>query len=253
MDKTEIAQRMKAYEMVMTSECLPEQTAVCVRLDGRSFSRFTKGLDRPFDLDMAMCMINTTKGLVHEFGAHIGYTQSDEISLIFYWDRKENIIFGGKYHKLISNITSMCTVLFYKEVIKNLECKTHCSPTFDCRIWTVPDITEACNYLIWRELDAKKNSVSMFAHSLYSTKELYKKGQADQLEMIREKGFCWENSLPHFKFGSYLQRETYMKPTKREDGTIEHVQRSRVERVDIDQLLNVTNREMVVFRDMFTH
>jgi tRNA(His) 5'-end guanylyltransferase len=57
---------------------------VCCRIDGRAFSGFCKGLKRPFDERLSNLMAETTKHLVTQSGAKLGYTQSDEISLIWY-------------------------------------------------------------------------------------------------------------------------------------------------------------------------
>ena len=96
-DTDEFGARMKSYESSETARRVDVQLPIYARIDGRSFSRFTRGMDRPFDQKMTDAMIETTKHLVHETHAKIGYTQSDEISLVWLADGPESdVFFSGK-------------------------------------------------------------------------------------------------------------------------------------------------------------
>jgi tRNA(His) guanylyltransferase len=200
---------------------------------------------------MSWSMIKTTESLVSEFNAEIGYTQSDEISLIFMFKSFESMMFGGKIQKLVSTITSKCTVEFYKQLLDRLPSHVVKSPTFDCRIWQVPSLTEACNYLIWRELDAKKNSISMLAQAHFSHKELHKQGQADMLDMLINIGVNWNDCPPFFKRGTYVQRPEYDKEIELPDGTTDMVKRSDVFPLKVEPLLKIDEREEFVFKRYF--
>jgi tRNA(His) guanylyltransferase len=83
-ENTGFGDRMKAYERQETSRRLLPLLPAVVRIDGKNFSRFTKGLQRPFDPRLSELMVATTKYLVSESNALCGYTQSDEISLLLY-------------------------------------------------------------------------------------------------------------------------------------------------------------------------
>jgi len=74
--------RMKEYERLFGNQFMPF-LPVCMRIDGKTFSKWTKGLERPYDKRLTDLMVATTKYLVAETGALMGYTQSDEISLVF--------------------------------------------------------------------------------------------------------------------------------------------------------------------------
>ena len=80
--KDSFGDRMKMYEGIEASRILMPGLPICVRLDGRAFHTFTRGLNRPYDERLSRMMIETTKRLVEDTHALIGYTQSDEISLI---------------------------------------------------------------------------------------------------------------------------------------------------------------------------
>jgi tRNA(His) 5'-end guanylyltransferase len=84
---------------------------IVARIDGRNFSIFTKGMDRPYDKNMADMMVETTKFLVDRFDALVGYTQSDEITLVWFIDStsKSEYVFDGRLQKFESLLASACT------------------------------------------------------------------------------------------------------------------------------------------------
>ena len=111
--KDQFGDRMNLLEGQESDRKFLPLLPICIRLDGKSFHKFTKELQRPFDLRMINLMQEVTKFLVAETGAKIGYTQSDEISLILYSDRYESqTFFNGRIQKLVSVICSMCTAKF---------------------------------------------------------------------------------------------------------------------------------------------
>ena len=218
-----LGQRMKEYEHQFTSLKLDSHFPVIARIDGRSFSKFTKGMDHPFDEDMLWCMQSTTKYLMEETHAINAFCQSDEITLVWYNpDEKSEFLFGGKVSKLNSVLASMASVYFnmvvkakFNEIsardgVKKLmwQKKTDMLPVFDCRIWNVPNLTEASNTILWRELDAIKNSISMTAQSNFSHKELQGKHQDDMLEMLYDKGVIWNDISQYFRKGTHFKRES---------------------------------------------
>ena len=83
-EHTDISTRMKHYETESLSIIkIPPYMPFIVRLDGKGFSKLTKGMRKPFDLLFTKSMLLTTSDLLTEFTAATGYTHSDEISLIF--------------------------------------------------------------------------------------------------------------------------------------------------------------------------
>ena len=79
-----LGDRMKDYEGRETKRRFLPLLPVCARLDGRAFHTWTKNLERPFDKRFVNLMRDVTSYLVQETNAVVGYTQSDEISLVFY-------------------------------------------------------------------------------------------------------------------------------------------------------------------------
>jgi len=98
-----LGDRMKLYESAEASRRFMPLLPVLARIDGRCFSSFTKGMERPYDSVMTDMMIATTAALVSETNACMGYTQSDEITLAWHsTDLKSQIFFDGRIMKMTS-------------------------------------------------------------------------------------------------------------------------------------------------------
>ena len=207
-----LGDRMKSYERIETSQTFRPNSILYVRLDGRGFSKFTKGLLRPYDKNMSTLMIETAKSLVKNFNCVISYIQSDEISLIIRNDYGSLAIFDGKKQKMISTMAAHASAFFTSNLPEYLPSKVGEVPTFDCRIFEVPNVVEAVNALYWREKKKKKNSVSMASHDNFSHKELHKKNVKDMKDMLLNcKGIQWDEYPSFFKYGTYCRRELYEK------------------------------------------
>jgi tRNA(His) 5'-end guanylyltransferase len=209
--KDERGDRMKAYERMAGSKiCLIPKIPAIARLDGKAFHSFTKGLERPFCSKLHDTMVRTTKYLVEQTNANIGYTQSDEITLV--WgnqisDDHPELMFGGRRNKLVSVLAAMCAVFFNKELAISLPNKVCQMPLFDCRVWNVPTMAEAVECLSWREADCTRNSISMAAQAYFSHHELQGKKSTEMQELLFQKrGVNWNNYQAAFKRGTYIQK-----------------------------------------------
>jgi tRNA(His) guanylyltransferase len=242
MDKTSLGDRMKFYESRFADVVMP-MIPVMARLDGRSFSKFTTGLERPFDRRLSQLMRDTTRHLMEETMALAGYTQSDEITLVWLQARPDSeILFSGKLHKMVSILASIASVYFNKMLPLEIPEKTLSAPVFDCRVWNVPLEYEACNCFIWREMDATRNSVSMAARSFYSHKELHGKNSSEMQEMMFQKGQNWNDYPSFFKRGTYLTRRPRVLVGE------EYTRTEIVLWEDIPPLKSLANREDFIFR-----
>ena len=257
MSKDSLGDRMKFYERVGAVEKFMPTLPVIVRLDGRAFHSFTKGLKRPYDIGMSRLMIDTTKYLVEITNAVIGYTQSDEITLILYSSTfASQIYFDGRRDKINSILSASASVFFNK--YNKLNDKTG---LFDCRSYQVPNRVEAINTLIWREQDATRNSIQMAGQSVYSHKELQGKSCNEIQEMLWQKGINWNEYPSFFKRGTYYQRKyndvsvTFTKeeldklPEKHHARTNPGIQIYRTEfrEIEMPPIMQVENKEGVVF------
>ena len=214
-----LGDRMKDYENV-SRIYLPRRLPVIIRVDGRAFHTFTKGFQKPFDEVLARAMRETAATLCKEIsGAKLAYTQSDEISVLV--TNHDTIDtqpwFDNNLQKLVSLAASIATRGFdnafqgavseYNESFDqfNTYVRALHKATFDARAFVIPE-DEVCNYFIWRQQDATRNSIQMVAQSLYSHKELQNKNCDTLQEMIFQKGINWDHYEPWKKRGICIKK-----------------------------------------------
>ena len=184
--------RMKGYEVVAEGARLDVSLPIYARIDGRSFSKFTRDFERPFDDRMSSAMIDTMKELVDKTHARLGYTQSDEINLVFLSDNPESdTIFNGRPQKLVSVLASLATALFHDAILQPWKDRL---PHFDCRVCQLPSKAEAANMFLWRWKDATKNAISMVAQENFSPRTTSRKTRRrDDRNAARERDRVWMN------------------------------------------------------------
>jgi len=217
-------------------------------------------MEKPFDLNFRKIMELTTKYLVNYTNANIGYTQSDEITLVLYSDNyKTQVFLDGKRDKLNSLVASKCSVYFNSLLPKYFPERVNNLPTFDCRSFNVPTLEEGVNAVLWRELDATKNSISMLAQFHFSHNTLHKKNTKIMLNMLNEKGINWNDLSSDLKRGTYIQRVKRLTKFSAEELDklpLKHdarnnpdlmIERSVVERVEMPILMKIINRVGVIF------
>jgi tRNA(His) guanylyltransferase len=260
-NKDQFGDRMKMYENATCGIKMLPLVPIIARLDGKSFSNFTRGLKRPYDERLSKLMIETTKYLVKETNANCGYTQSDEITLVWYVeDMRSQIYFGGRFFKMVSDLSAMASVFFNRNLEDYLPEKKDKMPRFDCRVYNVPNQIEAVNAFLWREKDATKNSVSMAASEYYSHSQLHKKHGGEMQEMLFQKGINWNDYPAFFKMGTYIQRKRVLRPfttdeleklpmkhKARQNPDLE-IERWEIGPIDMPPLSKVTNRvDVIIF------
>jgi tRNA(His) 5'-end guanylyltransferase len=231
MDKSNLGNRMKGYENV-TRHYLIKRMPVIIRLDGKAFHTFTKGMKRPFDDILVKTMQHTMKYLCENIqGCVLGYTQSDEITLVLVNYKQLNSCpwFDNNIQKIVSISASMATMAFNtfyrknieeykynngkyldKTIPKELEKYNMISvywsklnrAMFDSRVFNIPK-EEVCNCLIWRQQDATRNSIQSVGQANFSRKQLHKKS-CDQVQeiLMTNKNINWNDLPVYLKRGS---------------------------------------------------
>ncbi len=257
----DMGDRLKAMEMAEAGRSALKGLPVFCRLDGKGFSGFTRGLERPYDKRLSDLMIETCKFIIKETDATITYTQSDEISVCWYAPNyKSQIWFDGRYQKIVSVLAAKVSVFFNKMLPEFIPEKSGSSPVFDCRCWQVPTLEEGANTFLWRELDCTKNAISMAARHYFSHKELHNKTGNEMQEMLFQKHNLNFNDFPSFfKRGSYIRRELVSRkftteeldalPKKHEARLNPDlvVERHEYKRIEVPKLTSVTNRVGFIF------
>lgn len=205
-----LGDRMKAYEAVSKTR-LVNRMPVIIRLDGKAFHTFTRGFRKPFDELLNKTMQETMKYLCENIqGCVLGYTQSDEITLVLvdYAKLETSAWYDNEVQKMTSISAAMATFAFNKYFnefyLEQLAEKGESDEydlvydkarrkgaLFDSRVFNVPkeDVT---NCVYWRQKDAERNSVNSLAQSLFSHKSLQGLNLKDTMTKIeQEKGIIW--------------------------------------------------------------
>ena len=222
-DNSALSTRMKENYENRTKTYLTRRTPTIIRLDGCCFKNYTKSLNKPFDEGLIEDMQETTKFLCENIqGCKMGYTQSDEITLVLTdYDKIETSAwFDYSVQKMTSISASLATAKFNQLRLKREAFDSTlrgagnlCNMTlafFDSRVFQIPEKEEVVNCLIWRQRDAENNSVAMLAQSLYSPTELHKKNGSDMQEMCFQKGYNWNDLHFSKKRGSFIIKNTYV-------------------------------------------
>jgi tRNA(His) guanylyltransferase len=227
--KDQLGDRMKDFYEDRTRYKLARRTNTIIRIDGKAFHTYTKGLQRPFDQGLMEDMNKTTEYLCQNIqGAKFGYVQSDEISILItdYDDIATHAWFDGNLQKMASIAASLATAKFNQlrigRLCKNtgveaypgyigmslmdLSIKDFKLAMFDARVFQIPYQEEVINYFIWRQQDATRNSISSVAQSMYSPKELHGKKTDEMQEMIFQKGINWNDYTPREKRGALIRK-----------------------------------------------
>jgi len=222
--KDELGNRIKTYYENRTRYLLPRRTYTMIRLDGKSFHTYVRGLVKPFDMGLVEDMDATACYLCKNIqGAKFAFVQSDEISiLITDFDKVgSDAWFDGNIQKIASISASLATAEFNRlRLVRKFKTTVATADaimtdfklaTFDARVFTIPSKIEVANAIIWRQADTVRNSISSVAQSLYSHKDLEFKSTADMQEMIHEKGDNWNDYPPKLKRGRFItKREIHL-------------------------------------------
>lgn len=211
-----IGDRMKEYYENRTRYFIPRRTYTIIRVDGKAFHTYTKGLKVPFDDGFIEDMDKTACYLCENIqGANFAFVQSDEISILLtdFENLQTDAWFSGNIQKMCSISASLTTAKFNKLRINRfhlIKGKPNIA-TFDSRVFTIPSYYEVENYFIWRQQDATRNSILSTALSLYSQKQIHGKNTNDLQEMCFQKNVNWNDLNDKYKRGRLIIKERYEK------------------------------------------
>lgn len=180
---------------------LTRRMPVILRLDGKAFHTLTRNCKKPFDDVFIDCMEVASRETCEEIqGAKCGYTQSDELSILLtdFDSLETDAWFDYNLQKMVSVTASIMTMAF-----NNVYPSSNGKAYFDCRAFNVPK-EEVANYFIWRQKDWLRNSLSMFARSFFSQKELMNRSASDVHEMLHTKGENWVKLDDRLKNGTFF-------------------------------------------------
>lgn len=216
-NRDSLGDRIKENYENRSKTFLLRRTPVIIRLDGKAFHTFTRGFAKPFDKILTESMQETTLELCKNVqGCVVGYTQSDEITLVLadYQTLDTCAWFDYNVQKVCSIASSMCTLYFnriFNEKVIEFSCKLpnedsekllaaynksiKIGAMFDARCFNVP-LSEVTNVLLWRQNDASRNSIFSLARAHFSHKQLQGKSGSQLQDMLMEKLNINWNDLP---------------------------------------------------------
>lgn len=197
-----------------------------IRIDGKAFHSYTRGFKRPFDDDLRSDMQRTTLHLCKNIqGCVMGYTQSDEITLLLtdFETPTTDAWFDGNIQKITSIVASMTTAQFNKlrviRTMENVDETASCVNAalalkfaeFDARCWSLSDPWDVYNTFLWRQQDATRNAIQMVARSLASHKECDHKNMAALQDLIHERGQNFNYFATDCKRGAFVVQDAECK------------------------------------------
>lgn len=232
-----LGDRMKNNYENRAKTYLVRRMPVIIRLDGKAFHTFTKGLKKPYDEIFHNTMNATIKYFCENIqGCKLGYTQSDEITLLLtdYDTLDTDAWFDNNVQKICSIAASMATMVFNKSFSKCVD-EWHKSDAwvnhywedsveayskvlrkcceqgamFDSRCFNIPE-DEVTNCFIWRQQDATRNAIQMLGQCNFSHKELQSKSCNEIQDMLMtQKGINFNDMPTEFKRGVCCVKEEY--------------------------------------------
>ena len=198
MESFDLGDRMKAYEGV-ADVTLTRRMPLILRLDGKAFHAWTSRAecDKPFDDELQWAFGHAAVSMASELqGCCLGYLQSDEASFVLqdWWELKTEAWLGKRVQKIASVAASIFTASF--NVFVGISERAGAPPAFfDARCFVIPE-AEVCNYFLWRQRDATRNSILGLAQSRFSHHQIQCLNTDELQELLfQEKGVNW-NGLP---------------------------------------------------------
>jgi tRNA(His) 5'-end guanylyltransferase len=204
-DEFEAAQRAREWFHTLT---VPPGMWMVIRVDGRSFSRFTADrFDKPFDLKFSELMVDSAKTLLTELGARYAYTESDEVSVLL---PEATDVFGRSVEKLVSISAGLASAAF-----------THAcgeAVCFDSRVWIGAGTADVADYFSWRQADAARCALNGWCYwtlrnagktAAEATRALRRTKTADKNELLLRHGINFNDVPAWQRRGVGLWHEEY--------------------------------------------
>ena len=169
---------------------LPPDKPWIVRLDGRGFHRWTRGLERPLDARLREAMVRTAEACADDANAWHAYTQSDEVTLVLERTEGGEPAFGGKLQKMVSLLAARASITFNDaaRALMPEHAAKRAAAVFDARAFAVPDRASACTALAERALDCWRNAVQSAGQARYGHRTMLGLKTAEVRERLERDG-----------------------------------------------------------------
>lgn len=144
--------RISSYQENSDFKLLNKLPVIFV-VNGRSFSKSTSLVDKPFDQNLSTCLQATMLKLCHNIeGAIFGYSFNDEILIVSRNDQTQDTSpwFDNKVQKLCSAVSAIASTHF-NSTVENTNLNMQNDLIFLTNAFTTPNIVEAVNTLIFKQ------------------------------------------------------------------------------------------------------
>ena len=127
-------------------------------------------------------MVNTVKQLMNcGFRVVYGFTESDEISLLFH---REEATFGRKVRKFNSILAGQASAAFSLQLGQVI--------AMDCRLVPLPSIEKVKDYFLWRQEDAHRNALNAHCYWMLRKEGV---GAQEATAQLDGKSISYKNEL----------------------------------------------------------
>jgi len=203
--------RISSYEDAYNYSII-QKLPIVVKLNGRSFSKLTSLLNKPFDIQFLNVMQDVCiKVAMDAEGCVFAYSFNDEIILILKNDQSIRTMpwYDNNIQKIASVTSSLASIQFFSSAQKyNLNILG--APVFTSQVFAVPNITEAVNVLIAKQQQSIQSCIS-FACFYETIKEyddislarstLTQKTIDEKIELLQDLNVDYNSLNPEFKKG----------------------------------------------------
>lgn len=205
--KDSLGDRMKKYYEDAFRHMLPRRMPVVLRVDGKAFHTYTRGLKKPYSTELMNAMDVVALRLCESIqGAKLAYVQSDEVSVLIRNDDtfQTDAWLSGNIQKMASVAASIAAVTM---TLESTTVFGKIKPAyFDARLFVVPE-NDVVNYFLWRQQDATRNAVQMLGQANFPHKELQGKSNKELQELLfQKKKINFDKEPTGFKRGRCIIR-----------------------------------------------
>ena len=199
-----LGDRMKGYEAV-SSGALTRRCPVIVRVDGKAFHSWTRGMEKPFDRRLVNWMREATQATARAMqGCVLAYVQSDEASfLLTDWKEDGSQPWMGYALSKVVSLSAATFTACFNMATALVNFKPNGPAIFDARAFNVPR-EDVANCFLWRAKDWRRNSIQGLAQAHFSAKQLHGVSMEAALNMLMEKGVDWNFLDSDLRCGSFF-------------------------------------------------
>lgn len=160
MSNLKLKDRIVSYQDASDYKLMARAPLIII-INGRSFSKSTELLDKPFCPKFKECILSTTLKLCTDVeGALFAYQHNDEIVLLARNDQSPETTpwFDNRVQK-IASVTASIATMHFNSCANAIDLNMMNEPLFSSQVFTVPTIGEAVNTMIYKQQQNFHSSV----------------------------------------------------------------------------------------------